>query len=185
MSQNMTFSKYKKLNPVASLTVTAMSIAIGTALAIMSKQLFGNLPIRLDLSVMAVLLMSLFFGFPGGTITIVAIDVLSSVFFYPPFLPITFCKALTGLLFDFFLAKNRENRTKTFCLFLLNAIVIDCVLMAIALYKLNGGSIISMMFLRVGSGVMNIGLFWLFLYGIYPKLENPLKRILSRKEGGR
>ena len=185
MFQNMTFSNYKKLNPVASLTVTAMSIAIGTALAIMSKQLFGNLPIRLDLSVMAVLLMSLFFGFPGGTITIVAIDVLSSIFFYPPFLPITFCKALTGLLFDVCLTKHRQNRAKIFFILLANALIIDCVLMAVALYWLQGGTIGSMMLVRIGSGVMNIGLFWRFLYGIYPKLENPLKRILSRKEGGR
>ena len=63
-----------RLDTVRYMTATAMSVAIGTVLAILSKQLFGNLPIRLDLSVLAVMLMALLFGFPHGTLAAVLID---------------------------------------------------------------------------------------------------------------
>jgi hypothetical protein len=169
-----------RLDALRYMTVTAMSVAVGTVLAILSKQLFGSLPIRLDLSVLAVMLMALLFGFPHGTLAAVLIDVLSSIFFYPPYLPITFCKLLTGLLFDLLLQKVRPAIQKGVLLFLLNGAVIDCLFMAHALYWLQGGSVASLMWIRVGSAAVNIILFTFFLYVVYPKMETPLYLTLKK-----
>lgn len=169
----------KGLDALRHLTVTAMAVAIGTTLAILSKQVFGNLPVRLDFSVLAVLLVSMLFGLPYGGITYVLIDVLSSIFFYPPYLPITLCKFLTGLLFDLFLNRARPKFWKTLTLFLINGIVIDCILMAHALFFLQGGSVSALLWLRTGSAAVNIGLFLFFVYGLYPRLEAPLTRLLK------
>ena len=173
-----------RLNPVHSLTTTAMAIAIGTVLAIMSKQLFGNLPLRVDFSAWAVLLVSLLFGFPHGAVAYMLIDILSSIFFYPPFLPITLCKLVTGLAFDLFLPKVRRYPAKCLLLFLVNGIVIDCIAMAHALYFLQGGSISALLLLRVGSAVTNICMFLFFVYVLYPKLEAPLHHLFRRKTNG-
>ena len=167
------------LDALRHLTVTAMAVAIGTTLAILSKQVFGNLPVRLDFSVLAVLLVSMLFGLPYGGVTYVCIDVLSSIFFYPPYLPITLCKFLTGLLFDLFLHRARPKFWKTLALFLVNGIVIDCIFMAHALYFLQGGSISALLWLRTGTAAVNIGLFLFFVYGIYPRLEAPLVRLMK------
>ena len=169
-----------RLDTVRYMTATAMSVAIGTVLAILSKQLFGNLPIRLDLSVLAVMLMALLFGFPHGTLAAVLIDVLSSIFFYPPYLPITFCKLLTGLLFDLLLQKVRPAAWKGILLFLFNGAVIDCLFMAHALYWLQGGSVGSLLLIRVGSAAVNVALYTVFLYLAYPKMEAPLYLTLKK-----
>lgn len=171
------------LDPIRSITATAMAVAIGTTLAILSKQVFGTLPVRLDLSALAVLLMSLLFGFPHGTVTYVLIDILSSIFFYPPFLPITVCRLLSGVLFDLFLAKFRKTKWKCILLFAVNALVIDWAAMSVALYWLQGGSVFGYMALRIGSSAVNMAWFLFFVYLIYPRMEKPLCRLLKKPNG--
>lgn len=183
-------SKYKNphsLDALRRLTVTAMAVAIGTVLAILSKQVFGDLPVRLDFSALSVLLVSLLLGCPYGAVTYLLIDVLSSIFFYPPYLPITLCKVLTGLLFDLLLPRTRPKFYQTLLLFFANGIVIDCVFMAYALYFLQGGSVASLLVLRIGSALVNIGLFLFFIYVLYPRLASPLAHLFKiatpKKEG--
>ena len=73
--QNTIF--HTPIPPLRKLTLTAMLVAMGTALAVVSKYLFGNLPVRIDLAVCPMLTVAYVLGawWCGGAY--VMVDLLS------------------------------------------------------------------------------------------------------------
>ncbi|MBO5789122.1 MAG: hypothetical protein J6R42_04175 [Clostridia bacterium] len=164
-----------EFSPLRRLTMTALMAALGTALAIMSKFLFGDLPVRIDLAVLPVLVVAYFLGPVESGIAYVLIDVLSSVFFYPPFLPITLAKLVAGLYFGFLLKKCSPSPTRYAILFLVYAVLLDWLYMSFALYWLQKTSIVAIMLLRAGQAAIDVVVGFSFMYFVLPKLRSSMK----------
>ena len=176
--QNTIF--HTPIPPLRKLTLTAMLVAMGTALAVVSKYLFGNLPVRIDLAVCPMLTVAYVLGawWCGGAY--VMVDLLSCLFLYPPFLPITLCKCASGLLFGYMLHRGGLHLKSVGVACLLNALLIDILGMTYALYLMMETPFFPLLLTRIGGGVVNACINAAFCLLALPKLQKPMQHLLSK-----
>ena len=176
--QTITF--HSPIPPLRKLTLTAMLVAMGTALAVVSKYLFGSLPVRVDLAIWPMLLVAYILGISWCAVAYAMVDLLSCLFLYPPFLPITICKCLSGLLFGYVLHHHGINRKTVLVVCTLNALFIDVAAMTYALYLMMQTPFLALLFTRVGGAAVNLCINAAFCLLALPKLQKPMHHLLLK-----
>lgn len=145
-----------KLFTTRSLVVAALMIAISIVLRLLGFP--QNSTFRIELGFVPIAIVSFLYGpFVGGISYIVA-DIIGTLFTgMSPFLPITLCKFLMGVLFGLFFYKKKVRIKHIVLCNICILLLIDLLAMPIALLPISGGkAFTAILGTRVLASIVNV-----------------------------
>lgn len=164
-------------------TFTAVMAALGCALAYVPRLFTADSGGRLDLAILPILFVAQLCGPVWSMLGYGLTDLVGCLFSgYAPFLPITVCKLIAGLLLGICFYKKKFEVKRCLVSFAVLAFVVDIPLMTVALKLLQGRPWIYYVWVRPLTAALNFAVRVVFALVVGNAAKAPLARVSKQFE---